>query len=130
MNWLAARTRADLAYFASVLASGSTRYAEWCGEFFKKILRYLVKTHGAALCVPRAGSERHLQCWANAGYGGEGAKGQRGVLVAWSGAVILWRSSKQATSSLSTCGCEIGAAALGFQIVEGMRSLFCERGSR
>ena len=29
LNWLATRARADLAYFASALASGSTRFAEW-----------------------------------------------------------------------------------------------------
>ena len=50
--------------------------------------------------------------------------------MAWAGTVILWRSSKQATSSLSTCECEVAAAALGFQIVEGLHSLFVEWGVR
>ena len=130
LNWLATRTRADLGYFASVLASGPARYAEWCEDFFNKVLRYLVKTHDAGLRFPRAGREQNLQCWTDAGYGGEGTKGQSGVLVAWAGAVILWRSSKQSTSSLSTCECEVGAAALGFQIVEGLRALLDEWGVR
>ena len=96
----------------------------------RQVLRYLVRTHDAGLRFPRAGRESHLQCWTDAGYGGEGTKGQSGVLVAWAGAVILWRSSKQSTISLSTCECEVGAAALGFQIVEGLRSLIVEWGVR
>ena len=87
-----------------------------------------METHDASLRFPRAGREHNLQCWADAGYGGEGAKGQSGVLVAGAGAAILWRSSKQSTSSLSTCEREVGAAALGFQVVEGLRAVFVEWG--
>ena len=128
LNWLATRTRADLAYFASVLAPGSTKYATWCQDVFKKILRYLVRTADAAIRFPRGGSEAALQCWCDAGYGGEGTRAQSGILVAWGGAVVLWRSSRQATSSMSTCEAEVAAAALGFQIVEGLQSMLQEWG--
>ena len=41
---------------------------------------------------------------------------------------VLWRSSKQRTAAQSTCEAEVSAAALGFQIVEGLRAILEEWG--
>ena len=43
-NWLAMRTRPDIAYFTSLLASACTKFASWSLELAKKILRYLQGT--------------------------------------------------------------------------------------
>ena len=94
LNWLATRTRADLAYYASVLASSSTRFAEWSVQLWTKVLRYLVNTASDGLVYRRDGSESQLTCWSDAGYGGEGARAQSGVLIAWGGSVTVWRSSR------------------------------------
>ena len=40
----------------------------------------------------------------------------------------MWRSSRQTVSSLSTAEAELGAAALAWQIVEGIRALLEEWG--
>ena len=49
LNWLATRTRSGLARVASVLASGSTRSAEWRAGLWNNILRYLLETSDAAI---------------------------------------------------------------------------------
>ena len=41
-TWLSTRTRADLAYWTSVIASTCTRYAEWTLNLCRKVLRYIV----------------------------------------------------------------------------------------
>ena len=120
MNWLATRTRADLAYYASVLASSSTRFADWSFQLWQKVLRYLVATARDGLKYPLGGSEADLVCWSGAGYGGEGTKAQPGVLISWGGAVTVWRSSRQHTSTLSTCEAEVSDAALAFQVLDGV----------
>ena len=78
--------------------------------------------------LPAGGDEKELVCWSDAGYGGVGTKAQTGVLIAWAGAVVLWRSSRQPTAALSTCEAEVSAAALAFQVLEGLKSLLEEWG--
>ncbi len=50
-------------------------------------------------------------------------KGQSGLLASWAGSVVVWRSSRQTVSALSTAEAELNAAALGWQIMEGFRVL-------
>ena len=78
------------------------------------------------LAYRQGGSESQLTCWSDAGYGGEGGRAQSGVLIAWGGGVTVWRSSRHHTSALSTCEAEVAAAALSFQVVEGLRCLLAE----
>ena len=78
--------------------------------------------------MPLGGDEANLTTWSDAGYGGIGTRAQTGILVTWGGAVILWRSSKQTFSALSSCEAEVAAAALTFQVLEGLRHLLTEWG--
>ena len=41
-NWLATRTRGDLAYFTSIIASAATKHGNWTFQLCKKVLRYCV----------------------------------------------------------------------------------------
>ena len=41
LNWLATRTRGDLAYYVSILASAQTKHAKWAEQMAKKVFRYL-----------------------------------------------------------------------------------------
>ena len=60
-NWLATRTRPDLAYYVSVLASACTRFASWALELAKKLLRYLRGTAEAGLTITCAGDPQDLR---------------------------------------------------------------------
>ena len=126
LNWLATRTRADLAYFTSVIASSASAHGDWTLQLCKKVLRYLCGTVTQGIRYPRGGDETALYAWSDAGYGGPGMRSQTGSLIAWGGAVVVWRSSRQPVSALSTCEAEVAAAALTFQVVEGLHSLLLE----
>jgi hypothetical protein len=67
-----------------------------------------------------------LTTWTDAGYGGISTRSQSGVIIAWGGCVILWRSSRQCSAAQSTCEAEVGAGAMGYQILEGVRALLDE----
>jgi hypothetical protein len=60
-NWLATRTRADLSYFVSLLASALTKQAAWSDALAKKILRYLAGTRDACLWLDRRATKPSLE---------------------------------------------------------------------
>ena len=59
-NWLATRTRADMSYFTSLLASALSKHATWSEQLAKKILRYLSGTRDSGLFLPNRGGESSL----------------------------------------------------------------------
>ena len=69
-NWLATRTRSDLAYYTSVIASTACQYADWTLQLCKKVLRYICGTVDVGLRLPATGDESALVAWSDAGFGG------------------------------------------------------------
>ena len=74
------------------------------------------------------GDETALVGWSDAGFAGISTKSQSGLFVIWEGAPLLYRSSRQTVSALSTAEAELIAAALTWQIMEGLRLLLEEWG--
>ena len=128
LNWLATRTRPDLAYYTSIIASTCTKYSAWTLELCTKVFRYLASTPDVGIVITRTGKESEFVVWTDAGYGGLGTKSQTGLVIWWGGVVLTWRSARQGTAALSTCEAEVTAAATGFQVAEGMRFLLQEWG--
>ena len=120
-NWLATRTRVDLSYYTSLLASALTKHKDWSLELAQKILRYLASTRDQGITISCAGSLTDLVVWSDAGFAGSDTRSQSGLVIAWGGSIITWRSSRQTVSALSTAEAELNAAALAWQIVEGVR---------
>ena len=131
-NWLATRTRPDLAYFASVIMSQCTRHGDWVHQLCRKVLRYLLATRWQGILVKArstseiAHSPSRLTIWTDAGYGGEGTKAQTGVFISWDSAVVCARSSRQHKAALSTCEAEVAASATGFTLGEALQLLITE----
>ena len=140
-NWLATRTRLDIAYFTSPLANTCNLHGKWSFELAKKIHRYLLNTadQGLALSklpLPVGGTQQledeevwrsdQLVVWSDVGFGAVGTRSQTGVLVLWAGAPGLARSSREATSALSVCEAEVCPAATAWVCVEGSTCLLGE----
>ena len=127
-NWLATRTRPDISYFISVIAQGITKYAAWSLQYCKKVIRYLASSWDQGLLYAWTSHEdaAGLISWSDASFAGISTKSQTGVVIAWDGAIVLWRSSRQSSSALSTCEAEVAAAATSWQLVEGLRALLLE----
>ena len=122
-NWLATRTRPDLAYVTSVLASSATHFAAWSKQLAVQVIRYLAGTIDQGLLLSVEGSEQELKVYTDAGFAGVSTRSQNGLVVFWGGSIITWRSSRAALSALSTAEAELCAAALGWQVTEGIRYL-------
>eukprot|EP00959_Pyramimonas_sp_CCMP1952_P040938 856194-Pyramimonas_sp.AAC.2 len=127
-NWLATRTRADLSYYVSVLASAQTKHARWCLDFAKKVLRYLKFTRGQGLLITTEGNLMDLDTFSYAGFAGTVTKAQSGLVIFWGGTLCIWRSGLQPVYTLSTTEAELNAAAQAWQIAEGFRVLLVDFG--
>ena len=128
LNWLSTRTRPDISYFVSVLSSMLTKQSSWCFSLVKKIHRYLSGTKDQGVQLTSGGDMRALHAWSDAGFAGESTKSQTGLVLVWGGSIVLWRSSRQSSSALSTAEAELTAAAMTWQITEGIRTLLEELG--
>ena len=122
-NWLATRTRTDLSYATSLLASTACYHSEWSNDLAKKALRDLAGTIEQGLLMTREGDDNDLVVYSDAGFAGADTKSQSGLVILWGGSIITWRSSKASLSALSTAEAELCAAALGWQVTEGLRYL-------
>ena len=69
------------------------------------------------------GTEDDLRVYTDAGFAGAATQSQNGLVICWGGSIITWRSSRAALSALSTAEAELCAAALGWQVTEGVRYL-------
>ena len=122
-NWLATRTRPDISCYTSVLASACSKFATWSLELAKKMLRFLKGTKSKGIIITGSGDEGQLDVWTDAGYAGTNTHSQSALVVTWAGNIVVWRSSRQSVSALSTAEAELYSATLGWQIVEGLRQL-------
>ena len=73
--------------------------------------------------MTRTGHEDHLRVYSDAGFAGVDTHSQNGLVILWGGSILTWRSSKAALSALSTAEAELCAAALAWQVAEGIRYL-------
>ena len=127
--WLSGRTRPDLAYPVSRLASflGKDLHRAFGG--CKKALRYLRGTLDCGLRYePKSGELRppRLEAFGDASFGAEDLQAQQGVVVFWEGSPVIWRSCRQTLSSSSTAEAELQAIHLTSLILENSLSVACE----
>ena len=130
LNWLATRTRPDIAFTVSQLASAATRAPQRALALGKRILRYLAgtRTHALELRIPirpqEGGgySEAVLEGFGDASY--EEGWAQTGVLLKYRGMTITWKSVKQIQVPRSTAESEVTAMAFSAQYVEGLKALY------
>ena len=112
INWLATRTRPDLAYYTSLLASCASKQGAWSSDLSKKVIRYLAGTTEQGLTMAADGGEDNLLVYSDDGFAGADTKSQNGFVIMWAGSIITWRSSRAALSALSIAEAELCAAAL------------------
>ena len=113
-NWLATRTRLDLSYYTSLLASSCSKHADWSLDLAKKILRFLAGTKDQGIVISVTGSLSDLVAWSDAGYAGADTRSQSGLIIMWGGSILSWRSSRQTVPTVNSRGraqcCYFGVA--------------------
>ena len=103
--WVATRTRPDLAFTITKLASLITKDPQQVLDLTKHVWCYLAATadHGLQFC--NAPDEKQLNIYTDASFGTETSMGCH--LVMWGTAMLLWKSGKQAVVTASTAEAEL-----------------------
>ena len=136
LNWIALRTRPDIAWATSRAASLITHDPDTCFIRVKHICRHLHHTLGYALrCVPIPPQSKHkLWVLGDASFALTGEKSQQGVVVYHGitsnqrkgGNLVQWRSSRQDLIAKSTCEAELIASSEALQQGENISIVISE----
>ncbi|CAE7843057.1 unnamed protein product, partial [Symbiodinium sp. KB8] len=124
--WLAQRSRPDLSYATSMMASLCLRQPKQTIEIGMKALGYLQKTAKYQLKIKWSGESLLMYC--DAAYAPQGAKSHGGWLVLYGGAPIMWRSGRQQMVTLSTAEAELLAMIDGAIAMKGIEALLSDLG--
>ena len=136
LNWIALRTRPDIAWATSRAASLITHDPDLCFIRVKHICQYLQHTLGYALRyvpVPPT-SKQKLWVLGDASFAPTGEKSQQGIVVyhgitsnqRQGGNLVQWRSSRQDLVAKSTCEAELIAASEALQQGENISIVISE----
>ncbi|UYV69220.1 hypothetical protein LAZ67_6002864, partial [Cordylochernes scorpioides] len=104
--YISQRTRPDIAYAVSQLARYCSKYTRKHWVAAKRILRYLKSSEHLGITYRRTGEQLCVYSDADWGTNLEDRKSTSGYVVMFAGAPILWRSSKQTVTALSTMEAE------------------------
>ena len=102
--------RPDISYAVGYLARFSDKYSSVHWNQAKKVVRYLESTKNCSMVYRK--SSLKITCYVDASFGGDGidCRSTTGYLIYLGDNLVIWKSSKQKTTALSTAEAEIVAA--------------------
>ena len=126
LQWLALKTRPDIAAITAICASLQTRDPEKVVTWAKEIWKYLnsTKKMGTYLC-PAKNPTLKVNISADASFAPGGDRSRTGVVIRVVGAIVHWTSNKQPGSVMSAHEAELNGAVTGTKVGIAIRTL-CE----
>ncbi|CAE7271935.1 unnamed protein product, partial [Symbiodinium sp. CCMP2456] len=124
--WVAQRTRPDLAYTTSMMASMCTRVPSQAIQTGIKAIGYLLKTIHYGLKVRWLDTGLVMYC--DAAYAPQGGRSHGGWVVTYGGVPIVWRSGRQQMITLSTAEAELLSMIDGAIAMKGVEALLLDIG--
>ena len=109
--WLSQRTRPDLSYTASIMATLSSKCPSRALLIAEKAIGYAQRTISYKLRLEA--TTRALTLCSDSSFAPDSSRSHTGWVILLYGAPVLWRSSRQATVSLSTAEAELNATLEG-----------------
>ena len=95
----------------------------------RHLCQYLLTTQQEGLQYKLASREKEVKVYADASYGGEGARSQTGIIVMMNNQPIIWYSRRQDTVSLSITEAEYIAVCEGAKDAAWVQQLLKELGT-
>ena len=124
--WLVTRTRPDLSYAHSRAASFIERSVTECYQRAVYMLRYLTAHPTLGRRYNYCHDEPKLLIHGDCSWAPTGAASHEGNIATLNGAVISWRSKRQALISMSSCEGELLAACQSLIMGRSLRLLITE----
>ena len=126
LNYLASRTRPDIAYTVNKLSQYSSCYNDKHWGAIKHLLRYLQRTKNYELKFDRRIKENAIIGYSDSDHAGDydDRISTSGYAFMYSGGIISWKSKKQSRQALSSTEAEITAAELAVREAIWLNNLF------
>ena len=124
--WLAQRSRPDISFASSIMASLCLKQPRQVIEIGMKTLGYLQRTTKYQLRI--RWEENSLVMFCDAAYAPQSARSHGGWLVMYGGSPIMWRSGRQSMITLSTAEAELLAIIDGAIAMKGVEALLMDMG--
>jgi hypothetical protein len=126
LQWLALKTRPDIAAITAVCASLQTRNPEKAVMWTTEIWRYLKSTSdmGTYLCPGDTGYKVNIS--ADASFAPGGDRSRTGVVIRVAGAIVHWSSNRQSGAVMSAHEAELNAAVSGTKVGISIRNIVKE----
>ncbi|UYV64518.1 hypothetical protein LAZ67_3001075 [Cordylochernes scorpioides] len=123
LSYLSQRTRPDIAYAVGILSRYCDNYTREHWEAGKRVLRYLKSTKDFGITYRSPG--KPLIAFSDASWASDvvDRKGVSGHLIILAGAPIIWRSTKQTVTALSTMESEYIALSSAVKDITWVRNL-------
>ena len=106
--WLTQRSRPDLAFHLSIMASHVLKNPEKVVKVGSRILGFLQRTKARGLLLVPGGVT--LQAFSDSSFAPTGRRSHTGTLVCLYNCPVAWRSGRQSFVTLSTAECELVAS--------------------
>ena len=126
--WLSQRSRPDLPFPASLMASLSTRNPDQTMKIAEKTFGYIQRTAHYRLKLEACTTT--LSLCSDSSFAPDSSRSHTGWVVLLYGAPVLWKSSRQSTVSLSTAEAELNATLEGSLALLSIEALLKDIGLR
>ncbi len=120
--WLSLRTRPDIAWSVSRIASLAANQPEEARIRIKQVLQYLRWTIDYCLVFVPCPQEFDFLCFTDASLSPTGEKSQQGVVMYAGPNLVAWVSNRQSLVALSSAEAELIAAVAGTQLAMSLRT--------
>lgn len=130
--WLVTRTRPDLMYSVSRLSAATLSQPDWVMEAASQVWGYLATTWEEGILFKKATEDEDwedgggIEAFSDASFAPSAEESHGAVVVALKGGLLLWKSGKQSTISLSTAEAELNELIEGLMVGESVAALVQE----
>ena len=138
--WVSTRSRPDISYAVSRMGQQATKSPDLSISIGKQVLQYLGSTlqvgieylfdtgpyfsgHGQ-LAVPR--QNKVLEVYSDASHSPAGGRSVQSVFIVWRGSPLVWESSRQSFTTLSSAEAELVGMTHAIQLSESVQPLVDE----
>ena len=121
--WLCTRTRMDIAFAVSKAASKASECPRTAWYMIKRILRYLNTNKELGINLTSSNADEEIRCFTDASWAPGNGRSQSGVVVCMGDTPLMWKSSKQSLTALSSAEAELIALTQGYQYAMGVEAV-------
>ena len=125
LMWMVTKSRPDLMFLLAKMSQSTLKSPREVASVARQAWKYLRRTGKEGIWLRRKGGEE-LEVYTDSSYGPNGMDSQGCVVVCYGGDVVMWKSSRQSTPSLSTAESELIEAIEGLTMGDSVDVLIQE----